>query len=377
MSTNNVPNTTSDLSKIYEQSQDQPQTQLVKKHKQNQKQKMMLNFNAPVLEPSFMMKYQPHVLQDFELDKDIFDIFTMLIQMDSVNVLILGDHGSGKTSIINALVRAIYKDTPVNNAISDQSVLYVNNLSDQGIQYYRTHVKTFCQTTSGIRGKKKVLILDDLDTITENNQQAFRTRIDKYQHNVHFICSCTDTNKIIDSIQSRLTIIKLRPLSYDNMIRIYDKITTAENMVHRISDDAKKLLIQSANNSPRMLINYLEKINILDMDRIIDKNDIPDICTVIHHNTFEKYTRAIFEDRDLHTGVKLLYKIYDNGYSVMDILDNYFLYIKSTNIIQEDLKYSILPFICKYIVVFHTIHESEIELALFSNQLLSSINNGE
>ena len=54
----------------------------------------------------------------------------------------------------------------------------------------------------------------------------------------------------------------------------------------------------------------------------------------------------------------------------MDILDNYFTFIKITNLLSEDDKYKIIPYICKYINVFHNVHEDEIELALFTNNLV-------
>ena len=57
----------------------------------------------------------------------------------------------------------------------------------------------------------------------------------------------------------------------------------------------------------------------------------------------------------------------------MDILDNYFLYIKISDILSENEKYTITPFICKYITVFHNIHEDEIELALFTNNLIKQL----
>ena len=69
--------------------------------------------------------------------------------------------------------------------------------------------------------------------------------------------------------------------------------------------------------------------------------------------------------------LNVLYVIYDQGYSVMDILDNYFTFVKITSLIDEDLKYEMIPFICKYITVFHNIHEDEIELALFTNNLVN------
>jgi hypothetical protein len=68
--------------------------------------------------------------------------------------------------------------------------------------------------------------------------------------------------------------------------------------------------------------------------------------------------------------IQLIFKLNDKGYSVMDILDNYFIFIKTTTILTEDQKYKIIPYLCKYITIFHNIHEDEIELALFTNNLI-------
>ena len=65
-----------------------------------------------------------------------------------------------------------------------------------------------------------------------------------------------------------------------------------------------------------------------------------------------------------------LNSIYDNGYSVIDILDNYFLFIKITDIISEIEKYKIIKLLCKYITIFYNIHEDAIELTLFTNNLI-------
>ena len=94
------------------------------------------------------------------------------------------------------------------------------------------------------------------------------------------------------------------------------------------------------------------------------------VCTNISFFTFEEYT-SLLKKGELLSSVKLLYDIYDKGYSVMDILDNYFLFVKITSLLSENQKYDIIPLICKYITVFHNIHEDEIELALFSNNLFS------
>ena len=85
-------------------------------------------------------------------------------------------------------------------------------MKEQGINYYRNDVKTFCQTSSSIKHKKKIIVLDDIDIINEQSQQVFRNCIDKYSNNIHFIASCSNPQKVIESLQSRLTIIKIRPL---------------------------------------------------------------------------------------------------------------------------------------------------------------------
>ena len=76
------------------------------------------------------------------------------------------------------------------------------------------------------------------------------------------------------------------------------------------------------------------------------------------------------ESKNLSVAITLIYSIYDRGYSVIDILDNYFLFIKSTKLLDEQQKYLIIKLLCKYITIFYNIHEDEIELALFTNNLI-------
>ena len=96
------------------------------------------------------------------------------------------------------------------------------------------------------------------------------------------------------------------------------------------------------------------------------------VCTNISFVTFEQYT-TFLKNGELSAGILLLYSIYDKGYSVMDILDNYFLFVKFTRLLTETQKYDIVPIICKYITVFYNIHEDEIELAVFSNNIYNII----
>lgn len=322
--------------------------------------------------PLFLNKYQPTWFSDFETDSEMIDILNTLININNLNILFIGDIGCGKTAFLNAVIREYYKNSisyETSQTLED-NILHINSLKEQGINYYRNDVKTFCQTCSSVKGKKKIVVLDDIDLINEQSQQVFRNCIDKYSHNVHFISSCSNSQKVIESLQSRLIIIKIKPLQRENLTTIMRKIKIAENIT--IEPNAEQFILNVCNNTAKILINYMEKFKLLNQPITLELAN--NVCTNISFHIFNEYTQLI-KDKQLTKAVSILYNLYDKGYSVMDILDNYFLFVKNTDLLTEKHKYNIVPIICKYITVFHNIHEDEIELALFSNNMLVSLYN--
>jgi DNA polymerase III delta prime subunit len=312
----------------------------------------------------FVNKYQPLLFADFGVDNEIIKILKTLILMDNLNILLIGDIASGKTTLLNCLIREYY--TGYNAKEYEENIMYINNLKEQGINYYRNDVKTFCQTCSVIKGKKKFIMIDDIDLINEQSQQVFRNCIDKFSHNVHFVSSCSNIQKVIESIQSRLTIIKIKPLQREQLFKIIDKIKDRENI--SADADAEEFIVNISNKTVKILINYMEKFKLVNEH--ITHHLAVKLCTNISFITFEDYTHLI-KNKKLNDAIGLIYEIYDKGYSVMDILDNYFIFVKNTVILTETEKYNVIPIICKYITIFHNIHEDEIELALFTNNLIT------
>jgi len=255
-----------------------------------------------------------------------------------------------------------------NDVIPENNILFINNLKEQGIHYFRNEMKTFCQSHSSIFGKKKLVIIDDIDNINEQSQQVFRNYIDKYSHNIHFISVCSNIQKVIESIQSRLQIIKISPPSNEQINNIMNKIIQQENII--IDEKSKEYILLITNGSIRNIINYLEKMYVLGHPITIEL--CKKICSNISFQEFESYI-SLLKQNKLKDAIKILYDIYDYGYSVIDILDYFFTFVKLTSIIDEETKYRIIPFLCKYITIFHNIHEDCIELALFTNNLCSLI----
>ena len=315
------------------------------------------------MEKPFLYKYQPLWLNEFDLEEDLNILLKTLLEMNVLNILFMGESGSGKTSLINAIIHEYYGTVTI---AGNENILYINNLKEQGISYYRVDVKTFCQTPSSVSGKKKILVVDDIDFINEQSQQVFRNYIDKYSHNVHFIGSCINTQKVIDSLQSRLTIIKKRNLPENKLVKIIGKICLLENI--RITPEVSDFIISISNKSIRIIVNYLEKFKLLNQEITIELAN--QVCTNISFYEFNQFTTICKHEKDLRKAIMLIYTLSNRGYSVMDILDNYFIYLKITTLLTEEEKYTIIPYICKYITIFNNVHEDEIELAHFTNNLI-------
>jgi DNA polymerase III delta prime subunit len=322
-----------------------------------------MSCSPPPFFQTFITKYKPYYIDEFTTDPKMISVVKTLIEIDDINALFIGNPSSGKTTLLYALIRNYYGLSKT-DSIPENNILFINNLKEQGINFYRNEMKTFCQSHCSIFHKKKMVVIDDIDSINEQSQQVFRNYMDKYKKNVNFISVCTNIQKVIESIQSRVHIINISPPNVIQLKEIMEKIIKNENLI--IDEISKDYLLQISNNSIRCLINNLEKIFILEEP--IDLPLCKRLCSNISFQLFENYIEAI-QNRQLTKAIEILYNIYDYGYSVIDILDYFFTFVKITDTLEEEEKYRMIPFICKYITIFHNLHEDVIELALFTNNI--------
>ena len=320
----------------------------------------------------FINEYKPNSIKEFFASVKFKTVLRTLLDVDDLNILFVGNVCSGKTILLNTIIREYYNLKPEDPLIENNTnILYINNLKEQGIGFFRSDLKTFSQSSSSIYGKKKMVVIDDIDTINEQNQQVLRNYIDKYKHHTHFIAVCTNIQKVIESFQSRVHIIRIEPPNENQIEEMYEKVVSKEGMI--ISPDAKAFLFTYCNHSIRSMMNHLEKIWILGKPITLDI--CIKLCVNISFNKFEKYIELLKQkpnsdhDRIISDAINLLYDFHDQGFSVIDILESMFGFVKSTSLLTEEEKYLIIPLFCKYITVFYTVHEDVIELALFTNSL--------
>lgn len=293
-----------------------------------------------------MYKYTPTTLDDFELANKV-DL------LQYTNVLLLGGEHTGKTTLASIIVSMQSTDT--------DNVLFINALKEQGIQYFRTDVKCFCQTTSK---SKKIIVIDGVDDINEQTQQILLHYMDMFPH-IQFIVTGSNPQKIIESIYSNCMIIQLLPVSDTYMQSLVRKVNEAECIT--MDDDAIQYLISLSNHSVRTLLNYIEKYKWIGLP--ITQEFIRHTHTDIHKQLFEKFTIYI-QTGDKKSANQCILELYEDGYSVMDILDAYYEYIK-VSAVPEILKYKYIKVICKYIAIFNLIHEHNLELLFFVNDCIN------
>lgn len=314
------------------------------------------------MDEPFIFKYKPKSLNDFLSNNNLKELINSYINIDELNIILLGDSGSGKTTLIECILKEYYKDN-----ILDCDILVINSLKEQGITFYRNEVKNFCQTIT-LSNKKKTIIIDDIDSINEQCQQVFRNYIDKYSNNINVIMSCSNIHKIIDTLKSRVSILKIESINKNIIDKIVTRIVSNEKI--KIEDSVKEKLYQISNYSIRNIINYLEKIKLYN--KSITQENLHILCSNISYLTLENYTKLCLQN-NFNESLKILYNFYKIGYTLMDIYDEYFIYIKYSNILNNKQKIIINKILCKYISIFYNIHEDPIELAFFNKEIIKNI----
>jgi len=314
-------------------------------------------------------KYKPNKIENIpNLDKTYIDLINILIKNSNINILITGKICTGKSTLINIILNKYYNNIVDIN--KSDNIMHINSLKEQGISYYRTELKTFCQTRSLINNKKKCVIIDDFHLLNEQSQQIFRNYIDKYSKNINFITATSNIQNIINNIQSRLYIIELNNITNKHIYNLSKNICLNENIV--LQDDILDKIVFLSNNSPIKIINFFQKFILINQE--INKDNIYSICCNISDTEFILYTNLCTENK-LIEAINILNKIYENGYSVIDILDGYYNFLKLSDILNEHYKYNILKIICKYIIKFNYLHENNIELSFLTNNIIEIFTN--
>lgn len=317
------------------------------------------------MEQLLINKFEPKYIDEFNYSKKYTEYIEKIVKNTDLNILLLGNSGSGKTLLIDAILYSYYGVKTFKNI--KNNILYISSLKEQGVMFYKNDVRTFCQSTSEIYNKKKTIVIDNLDNLTDINQNIFKMHMETFGKKVNFICSCSNINKINSIILNHLIVIKLNPVDKQLLEHVFKKIILHEKI--DIDDNLKHDIIKYSNYSIKLLINNLEKYRLINDKIDFNTNSINN--NILLKDLSEFYVFCLKIDRD--NAYKKLLSIYKDGYSIIDIIEYMYLNLKYNEEIEDNNKYKVIKILSKYLLSVNNTNEDELIIYFVTNEIIDII----
>lgn len=178
-------------------------------------------------------------------------------ELDGNKRFLLGDFTvTHNTSLILAIAKHYYKDD------FDNMTMVLNASEERGIETVRNRIKQFVISKGLTEDPSvppfKLIILDEIDAMTDDAQAILRKVIEKYVNNVRFCFICNYLKKINPAIQSRCVIFRFNPIPKQEMYSYIEKVCENEKIF--ITKNAIDLITKRSNGDMRKLLNILQSL---------------------------------------------------------------------------------------------------------------------
>ena len=270
---------------------------------------------------------------------------------NNMNLLFIGSNNTFKSRIITLLVEEFYSKKKINSY--KHLVMNIDCFMDITFSNSINEIKTFCKTNTI---HPKIVVIDNFDIINESNQQYLKKWMDTCK-NTFFIFGCENTNKINEIIQTRINPIYIEDLNTDNYRELIETISKKENIIIENVDE----LLKYKNMTIYFIYNLFYKLKLLKQTHV---KDIIPYIKLIDYTIFDNYFELI--RTNIKDAIQILFKLYDNGYSLIDIYHFMYEYIKVTN---HPHKYIIIEKLCTYIQYIYDGFDNKIMLLFFTNDI--------
>ena len=199
-------------------------------------------------------KYRPKHFDDIVMDKYNKLLLENVLKMDYFpNVLLYGPPGTGKTTTI---INLINKYQILKNNINKGLYIHLNASDERGIDTIRNQINQFVNSKPLFTVGMKFVILDEVDYMTKNAQQALKYLLQSYKADVKFCLICNYISKIDETLQNEFIKLRFNMLPTKNILLFLKNIVNNENLN---IDDKQLTNIQLFYKSDiRSMINFLQ-----------------------------------------------------------------------------------------------------------------------
>lgn len=214
-------------------------------------------------------KYRPSSFNKIVLDpfnKKIMD--NILNENHFPNLLLYGSPGTGKTTTIINLISEYQLKY---NQKSKGLIIHLNASDERGIDIIRNQINSFVNSNGLFNSGIKFVILDEVDYMTKNAQQALKYLLQSYNNNVRFCLICNYISRIDESLQQEFLKLRFNQLPENEIIDFLYKINVGENLNFDIN--VIKNIQKLFKSDIRSMINYMQtNQNLIENIDIIDNN---------------------------------------------------------------------------------------------------------
>lgn len=206
-------------------------------------------------------KYRPLHFDDIVLDPINKKLFKNILEKNYFpNLLFYGPPGTGKTTTI---INLINEYQTIYNRKNKSTVIHLNASDERGIDIIRNQINQFVKSLNLFEGGLKFVILDEVDYMTKNAQQALKYLLQTSTYNVRFCLICNYITKIDDSLKNEFICIRFNQLQKADIYKFLKVISIKENL--GLEDETIEIIQNMYNSDIRSMINYLQLNQNLNM----------------------------------------------------------------------------------------------------------------